>query len=452
MRKVLMVSPHFPPDNSAGSHRVRLLAPHLAHFGWEPTIVTVDPRDYEGMQDPMLLDLVPRSLRIIRARAWPARWTRRFGVGDLGLRALGGLYRACSRFLGDEQFDALFVTLLPAYPAVLGPLLKRKFDVPFVLDFQDPWIGAWGDTVGPGPNGRPDWKSRASRMVACWLEPHVVRAVDAFTAVSSGTLEQIMVRNPEAKSVPYGVVPLGGEPADFEYLRAKAPQNRFFDPRNGNLHLCYVGTLLPLGFETLRALLRAVALLRERNPELYCRLRLNFFGTSNQPDPDSAQRVLPIAREIGVEDCVREIAPRIHYIEALTVLTQATGIVMMGSSEKHYTASKLYPGLLARRPILALYHEASSVVQVIRNIGLHASVRLITYDDVCRAEARVEEVYLELLELLSNPIYDDSAMAVEKLHEFSAKHLARKMAIVFDSVSEAGRRTPFEIRKKSDIS
>jgi len=43
MRRVLMVSPHFPPDSSAASHRVRLLAPHLERVGWEPTIVTIDP-------------------------------------------------------------------------------------------------------------------------------------------------------------------------------------------------------------------------------------------------------------------------------------------------------------------------------------------------------------------------------------------------------------------------
>src|SRR6202007_3105729 len=112
----------------------------------------------------------------------------------------------------------------------------------------------------------------------------------------------------------------------------------------------------------LRALLRATGLLKERRSDLYHRLRLNFFGTSNQRDRNAPQRVIPIAREFGVKDCVSEVAPRIDYVEALTVITQASGILMMGSNEKHYTASRLYPGLHARRPILAVYHEASSVV------------------------------------------------------------------------------------------
>src|SRR5262249_62177540 len=85
--RVLFVSPHFPPDSSAATHRVRLLAPHMAGHGWEPTVVTVDPADYEGTLDPALAASVPDNVRVVRARAWPARLTRPPGVGGLGLRA-----------------------------------------------------------------------------------------------------------------------------------------------------------------------------------------------------------------------------------------------------------------------------------------------------------------------------------------------------------------------------
>src|SRR5438309_2948433 len=163
MRRVLMVSPHFPPDRPAATHRVRLLAPYLPLFGWEPTVLTVDPRDYEGRLDAVLADSVPRAVRLVRARAWPARVTRQLGIGDLGLRAFPGLRRTAYRAVRAEHFDVTFVTIHPTYPALLGPMLKRKFGLPFVLDYQDPWVGAWGQSVGPGSNVRPDVKSRASR-------------------------------------------------------------------------------------------------------------------------------------------------------------------------------------------------------------------------------------------------------------------------------------------------
>ena len=151
-------------------------------------MVTVDPRDYEGRLDPGLASLVPAELRVVRCRAWPARWTRRIGIGDLGLRAFAGLRRACADLLRRERFDALFITIYPTYPALLGPILKRQFGVPFVLDYQDPWVGAWGEAVGAGPNGRPDIKSRLTRAVARRLEPRAVRAADAITTVSAPTV------------------------------------------------------------------------------------------------------------------------------------------------------------------------------------------------------------------------------------------------------------------------
>src|SRR6185312_4516898 len=122
VRRVLMVSPHFPPDSSAASHRVRLLAPHLPDAGWTPTVLTVHASAYEGRLDPELAALVPPSVRVERADAWPAAITRRAGLGDLGLRAFTGLYRACRSLLARERFDALFITIYPTYPALLGPL------------------------------------------------------------------------------------------------------------------------------------------------------------------------------------------------------------------------------------------------------------------------------------------------------------------------------------------
>ncbi len=461
-----MVSPHFPPDTSAGTHRVRLLAPHLAKFGWEPTIVAVDPRDYESRLDPGLADLVPPDLRVVRSRAWPVETTRRLGVGDLGLRAMRGLYRTCAESLRRERFDVLFITIYPSYPALLGPLLKRRFGIPFVMDYQDPWVGSWGLTVGGGANGQPDFKSRLSRFVATRLEPIAARAADAITAVSAGTYEAIRGRYAGFDDKLYLAIPLGGEPADFTQLRNQPRANPYFDPADGLCHVCYVGTLLPLGFETLRALLAAAALLRERQPELYRKLRLHFFGTSNQATQsvssptvkeslsDDAKalayaratdtppkRVLPVAEELGVADCVTELAPRIDYLDALTVQTQASAILMLGSSERHYTASKLYPGLLAGRPILALYHEASSVVEILRRAAKRPSVRVVTYGDSARAESRVEAIYDELAALVANPVYDPADVAMDEMKEFSAESLAGKLADVFDGVrSSAFRR------------
>jgi len=433
MRRVLMVSPHFPPDSSAASHRVRLLAPHLPAAGWRPTIVTVDPSAYEGRLDRELAGLVPADLDIVRASAWSPRSTRWLGLGDLGLRAYTGLATACRTLLARDRYDALFITIYPTYPALLGPALKSEFGVPFVLDYQDPWLGAWGQSVGGGANGSPDWKSRASRALATRLEPRAVAGADALVAVSQGTLDGVTARLPDAARLPQAVVPLGFEADDFTHVRGR--KTAHFDPADGLVHLCYVGTLLPTGVDTLRLLLRALAQAREQDP-LARRLRLHFFGTSNQSQSDN-RRVLTVARELGVADVVTEEPGRLDYLDALSVLTEASAILLLGSSEPHYTASKLYPALLAERPILALFHQASSVVSILRDIGSEPTVRVVTYGDQDALDARVGDVACHLRALAARSAYNRADVAVDRAGEFSARSLARRLAALFDRVAAA---------------
>lgn len=435
MRRVLMLSPHFPPDTSAGAHRVRLLAPHLAAHGWEPTVLTVDPRDYEGRIDPGLAELVPGHLEIVRCRAWSPRWTRRLGFGDLGLRAFAGLRSASFGLLARRRFDAVFVTIYPTYPALLGAELKRRAGIPFVLDYQDPWVGAWGLTVGGAPDGSPDLRSRVNRRIARFLEPRALRHADAITAVSSRAGDELRSRYAWLRDVPYATIPIGGEPADFETLRSRGRSNPYFDSKDGRAHVCYVGTLLPLGLETLRAVLAAAAMLRTRSTALFDRLRLHFFGTSNQTTASARYRVLPIARELGVDDCVTEIPARVDYLDALTIQTDATAILMMGSSEPHYTASKLYPGLLSERPILAVYHEASSVVDILRRAAEPPTARVVTYGDERRAASRVAEICRELTALVENPVFDPTVVRMETVRQYSAAALAETLAGVLNMVA-----------------
>lgn len=435
MKRILMVSPHFPPDSSAATHRLRLLGSYLKEFGWMPTILTVDPRDYESRIDAELLALVPRDLDVVRVRAWSPSWTRRLGFGDLGLRAYAALRSACQRLLEETEHHCFFVTIYPSYPALLGPFVKRHARIPFVLDYQDPWVSTWGSTVGPGTNGAPDLRSRLSRRLATVLEPIAVRSADAITAVSEGTFRAVQERVPAARGIPCVEIPVGGDRADYEYLRSHPREDSTGVDGDGTVVLSYVGTLLPQGFSTLRAFLGAVSALRERAPSLYAKLRVQFIGTSNQTHGALAERVVPEARRMGVEDVVREEPGRINYLDALNVLARSSAILLMGSSERHYTASKLYPALLAERPILAIFHEESSVVSILRRVVRSPAARLVTYDDGNRAEARTEAIFEALRSLVERPDYERSCVDLDAIDEFSARSMARRLSGLLDRVT-----------------
>src|SRR5579871_1568725 len=106
-KRILIISPHFPPSNLAAVHRSRLFAQHLPAFGWEPIILTVDERYYEEEPDPNLDRLLPAVLRIEKAGAF--RVTKPRLIGDIGLRGFFQLYRKSKLLIRRNKIDFLYI-------------------------------------------------------------------------------------------------------------------------------------------------------------------------------------------------------------------------------------------------------------------------------------------------------------------------------------------------------
>jgi hypothetical protein len=126
---------------------------------------------------------------------------------------------------------------------------------------------------------------------------------------------------------------------------------------------------------------------------------------------------------------------RLDYLDALSVLTHASGILLLGSSERHYTASKLYPALLARRPILAMFHEASSVVSILRAAASEPTVRVVTYGDAPLSDAGVSAVACHLRAFAGGCVYGAADVSLDRVADVSARRLSRQLAAVFDQVA-----------------
>jgi hypothetical protein len=109
--------------------------------------------------------------------------------------------------------------------------------------------------------------------------------------------------------------------------------------------------------------------------------------------------------------------------------------MLLGSSERHYTASKLYPALLAKRPILALFHEQSSVVSILRAAGSEPTVRVVTYADGPLDEAHVAAAACHLRAMAASCAYQAADVALDHLDSVSARQLARQLATLFDRVA-----------------
>jgi hypothetical protein len=359
----IIVSPYFPPSTVAGVHRARHLAKHLPAAGWQPIVLCVDEVHHEERLDPGLAKLVPRSLDIVKVGALSTRFTRPLGIGEISLRAWRPLRRGLYRLLGTKTAGAVLITGSPYFPMLFAQDIKQRFGIPVVLDFQDPWVSLWG-SVQPRVS-----KAGLAHRIATVLEPRVVRAADFVTSVSDTQNAEMLARYPWLDATRMAALPIGGDPDDFIALRNATRADGVVELEPGFIQLSYVGTCLPRAEPLLRAIFRGFARLRSTEPALAARIRLNFVGTTNRPAGVSDRPVGAIAEAEGVADAVREVPSRVPYLAALSVLARSDGVLLIGSDEPHYTASKIYPALMSGRPFLSLFHRASSAHAILSASG-----------------------------------------------------------------------------------
>ena len=237
--RVLMVSPHFPPDSTGGTHRVRLLgaAAARARLGADRAhgrSARLRRRARSGARRQR----ARRSARRPRARVAGASHSARRHRRPRPAR-VRGLWREASQLAARERFDVVFITIYPAYTALLGPLLKRRFGVPFVLDYQDPWVGEWGHTSDRGRR-RARFAQPRQPPGGAALEPIALRAADAVTAVSRATYRARTSAQPEGGAAcRRGAADRLGSAR----LRAAAAAPRSADRRA--VHISCIGTLPP---------------------------------------------------------------------------------------------------------------------------------------------------------------------------------------------------------------
>jgi len=420
LRQVVMVAAHFPPSNLAAVHRARLWAQHLPEFGWRPIVLTTHHDYYEERLDWDLAALVPESLEVVRTRALPVKPVRL--IGDIGIRALPWHLAALKRLVGERGVDFVHITIPSNYSALLGPLLGRSRTVPFGIDYIDPWVHVWPGSEVVGS------KAWISRQLARMLEPIVVRDAALITGVAPAYYEGMLERNPRVRErAVCAAMPYGFSDRDFEAVRSGGARPVEFSCDDGRFHLVYAGAMLPKGYAVLEAFFAGMRRLASDAPEHASRLRVHFIGTGRAPDDPAGHNVLRIAEQAGVRQWVTETPQRIGYVDVLRHLVAANGVLVLGSTEAHYSPSKVYQAVQARHPVLALLHERSTAVDVLARSGAGEAIAL--------TEQRLpapEEVAAALVRMLSGRHYDANRVDWAAFSAFSARESSRQLAVALD--------------------
>ena len=356
MKNILIISPHYPPSNLAAVHRSRLFAKHLPAFGWNPIILTVHEEFYEEALDWNLHKLIPAGQQIEKVSAFKVGKPRL--VGDIGLRAYFQMRSRALELIRTEKIDFVYIPIPSFYMALLGPYLFKRTGIPYGIDYIDPWVH-----VFPGSN-KIFSRHWFSTQLAKLLEPIAVKHAALITGVSEGYYKAVLDRNPHLKiKAITASMPYGGEESDHDFVCKSLLSNShegdilISAKKNNTFRLVYAGAMLPKAYKALNEIFKVIKSLESFID--FPKFEFHFIGTLGT--------IEPIAQKFGLwGESVFEHSDRIPYLDVLRNLEASDGVFILGSTEPHYTPSKVYQGVLSKKPILAVLHMESTAVKVLK--------------------------------------------------------------------------------------
>jgi hypothetical protein len=315
----------------------------------------------------------------------------------------------------------------------IGPLWKRRYGCAVVLDFHDIWYrGPLPRAAVPGDPAKylmDQWLARRLERFALRVASHVFTVSEFYVATLSR-------RYPWLRPDQFTVLPFGAEARDYAFVRDRGIRQTVFQPDRGARRWVCAGAIAPAMIPVVAALCRGLASWREAHPAKAAALRLTFVGTDYAPAGRDFKRVEPIARECGVSDLIEEVTERIPYFEALAFNLAGDAILLIGSVEADYTASKLLTVALSKKPILALFHRDSLVSRIAARLP---NVFLATFDE-SPAEAGFQTRIADGIEWLLADKFD-AAVIEAQVEPWSAMEMTRRQCLVFDRIA-AGASSP----------
>ena len=430
MKTVVVIAPNFIPSSYPNSLRAKFFVNHLKKYGWNPIVLTINPNDYEWPVDEKMYELLNPDIEVIRVRAISSKFSRFFSFGDISLRSIVPLNRAVKKLIQRTKVDLLFFPLPPFYTTLIGRSIYKKHNIPYIMDYTDPWVSDyWKGEPGAGRIS----KRGIADLLSRYLEPKLIKHVSHLIGVSKGTTDEIIDRYDWINENYATEIPLGGEAKDFDYIKQNRPKNTLFNSKDGKIHIAYVGRGGHDMVPALEVIFAALLLLQKTHNYLFTKLKFHFIGTTYARPEDAKPTIYPIAEKLGLGDIVEEFPSRISYIDALNILTEADVLIVPGSHAGHYTASKIYPYILAKRPLLAVFNAKSSVVKVMNETN---AGHVITFEEVSQLNSKVALIHDKILYILEHLEDWTCETNWDNFRKYTTDAMTQKLSKVFDRVVE----------------
>ena len=434
MKRVLIVTYYWPPSGGSGVQRWLKMSKYLPENGWQPVIYTAKDAEYPVEDASLEQDIAPETEVIRRSIVEPYRFYKRFLGLKKGEKVKAGFInegatkrgwkenlsvwlrgnffipdarrwwikpsvKYLKKYLKEHPVDAIISTGPPHSMHLIAKALHKKFNIPWVADFRDPWTEVfYFDSLK---------LTKCSIRKHKKLENQVITQADKVVAVSwheASDFEALGAKNVEVVTNGY----------DEECV-----QNDNQGVDNKQFTVSYTGVLLP---NESFVIWDAFKELCDENAEFAKALKINLIGHIDAS-------VKNYISEKGLSEKVSNIEYMQHsqvldyqYKSDLLLL-----LIPRAKKAECILTGKLFEYLAAGRPVLSVGPTEGDAAKVLSATRCGATA---DYDDM----AKMKEIILDIF----NKRADNQSLIGDRAEvaKYSRRNLTKDYVSLLNDITQ----------------
>jgi glycosyltransferase involved in cell wall biosynthesis len=337
-KKILFLTPEFPPSKLTGAIRPSKFAKYLDRFGWDVTVLTFDHQDNTHLD--LLKDL--KNVRIEKCGV-----PKKIIVNDLGISYLFQSYKQAMKLAKEIKPDYVLVSMPTFMNSILAYIIKKRFSIDYVLDYRDLWVG--------DPYPARGFKSKVFRFISKVIEPIVLKSAYLSYYVSDAMLADQMKLYPWLKDKKTTVISTGYDHEDISHITPS-------DNKNG--YIAHIGNADP--DMNLSDFIEIVEDKRVQELLLEKKLRYLFVGSKNH-----------FMQEL-LDDSLKDFFEFKEYLphnDALQLMADSNGLMILGSNSPQRLNRKVFEYTALNKNIFYLGNTKSPTANIVKeSVGIISNV------------------------------------------------------------------------------
>ncbi|MEE4311251.1 MAG: glycosyltransferase [candidate division KSB1 bacterium] len=344
MKKVLMITYHFPPEGGPAVQRVTKFVKYMSAFGYQPIVLTAGGT--KKLKDSSMLKDIPENTAVHRIPD-PGRlfrgslkklFKRQFVPDKYAMWHKRAVHEAI-RLIYEEKIDYIYSTSPPHSVQLIAERAAEKTGLPWVADFRDEW------SADPSFSG----SSFAASHKA--MERSVIDKCDHLITITRTAADHFSTKISGDKVT---FLPNGFDPDDFNGIEPGG------DSSKGKLIIAYCGRLnrthspIPF-FESLSSLLTEKKIAAEQ-------VKIKIFGN---PKNSRYLKSFPV-----LEKCVTA-GSYVPHTACLSELSDSDALLLLATKMNwtQFLPAKMFEYFYLKKPILAIISGRGELNDALTDYG-----------------------------------------------------------------------------------